>query len=199
MSGEGTACSTHPQRFPISGMLNHAAEVGRCAAQRPLFDPHKGPSSLGCSDRKPSGLSGLLLEKKSAGAKRPPAPQPADSLPVFRNPHLLLEIEADKPRAPTSFPLTSWGRATISQERRRAHEGSWNCCRDGNCRRRLTRDECFRGCDAPLSWPDRDDDRHLGIGQHCGYEPPGCHCRPRRTRHRAKQGRAGCHLRRPWR
>ena len=119
MSGEGTACSTHPQRFPISGMLNHAAEVGRCAAQRPLFDPHKGPSSLGCSDRKPSGLSGLLLEKKSAGAKRPPAPQPADSLPVFRNPHLLLEIEADKPRAPTSFPLTSWGRATISQERRR--------------------------------------------------------------------------------
>ena len=57
---------------------------------------------------KAPGLSGLLLEKKSAGAKRPPAPQPADSLPVFRNPHLLLEIEADKPRA-LQFSLTSWG------------------------------------------------------------------------------------------
>jgi hypothetical protein len=27
------ACATHPQHFPICGMLNHAAEVGRCAAQ----------------------------------------------------------------------------------------------------------------------------------------------------------------------
>ena len=40
-------------------------------------------------------------EKKSAGAD--PHPQPADSLPVFRNPHLLLEIEADKTSGPYQF------------------------------------------------------------------------------------------------